>query len=79
MSTVEVGAGLLRFVGFAPTIRGALPPEHPIYALIGRVMVLTTHWEHLLDLIIWEIEGRPVVGGPQMDARPDRRCGLGGS
>jgi hypothetical protein len=33
------------------------PPEHPIYALVGRVASGWAHLEHALDLIIWDLAG----------------------
>ena len=31
------------------------PPDHPIYALIGRAASAWAHLEHTLDLIIWDL------------------------
>jgi len=33
------------------------PPDHPIYALVGRVASTWAHLEHTLDLIIWDLVG----------------------
>jgi hypothetical protein len=32
-----------------------LPPGHQVYALIGRVASEWSHFEHMLDLIIWSL------------------------
>jgi hypothetical protein len=40
-----------------PTVFVSLPPEHPFYALIGRVAAEGARLEHTLDLIIWELAG----------------------
>ena len=32
-----------------------LPPDHPFYALVGRVASEWSHLEHILDLTIWDL------------------------
>lgn len=51
--------------GVVPTveIHGPLPPDDPLYALIGRVVAEWAQLEHVLDLTIWELaEGRKDIG-----------------
>jgi hypothetical protein len=37
------------------SLHGPLPPNHPLYARIGRVASEWAHIEHILDLIIWKL------------------------
>jgi hypothetical protein len=37
----------------------SLPGDHPYYALIGRVAAEWTHFEHMLDEIIWNLAQIP--------------------
>ena len=39
-----------------------LPPDHPHYALVGRVASEWSHFEHALDLIIWDLASFNVGG-----------------
>ena len=41
----------------APTAHFTLPPDHPFYALVGRVAAEWSQLEHILDLTIWELMG----------------------
>ena len=46
------GAGQVQAVGAWLT---KLPANHPFYALVGRVASEWSHFEHTLDLIIWDL------------------------
>jgi hypothetical protein len=53
----------------------SLPGDHPYYALIGRVASEWTHFEHILDEIIWDIAEIPenialCITGQIMGATP---------
>jgi hypothetical protein len=37
------------------SLHAPLPPNHPLYARIGRVASEWAHIEHILDLIIWKL------------------------
>jgi hypothetical protein len=41
-----------------------LPEAHPLYADIGRVAAQWAHYEHILDLIIWDL----AATGPEKGA-----------
>lgn len=60
------GQGVVgRFAFNAPTARieihEPLPQDHPVYALVGRVASEWSHFEGVLDLIIWGLAG---LSGP---------------
>ena len=56
-------------------IRSSLPGDHHYYALIGRVASEWTHFEHILDEIIWDVSQIPedvalCITGQMMGATP---------
>ena len=56
VSTSAVAGIYAPIVTHPPAISIA-PPDHQIYALIGRVVSAWAHLEHTLDLIIWDLMG----------------------
>lgn len=49
---VITGAGQVHAVGTSLT---KLPADHSFYTLVGRVASEWSHFEHTLDLTIWEL------------------------
>lgn len=61
----RITLGPLRVEGRGPGLRvyADLPDGHPFYASIGLVASEWAHFEHALDLIIWDLAGIDPVRG----------------
>lgn len=55
--STSASAGIYTPIVEQPPVISIAPPEHPIYALIGRAASAWAHFEHVLDLIIWDLTG----------------------
>jgi hypothetical protein len=57
MHVATGSTGMFAMTGMQATlsVHGPLPPDHPLYARIGRVASEWAHIEHILDLIIWKL------------------------
>ena len=52
-------AGSYSLQGQDVPLRRSIPPDHPIYAQIGRVVAQAAHWEHLLARLVLDLQGVP--------------------
>jgi hypothetical protein len=50
-------AGPATFGEVRVTVHSPLPADHPFYAKVGHIASEWAHFEHILDLIIWEMAG----------------------
>ena len=55
--STSAAAGVHAHIVVQPPVISIAPPNHPIYALIGRAASAWAHFEHTLDLIIWDLLG----------------------
>src|SRR6476646_4634011 len=56
-ASTSADAGVHAPIVVQPPAITIAPPNHPIYALIGRAASAWAHLEHTLDLITWDLLG----------------------
>lgn len=69
MSSPDLPTVTVTLIPGTATVHYPLPADHPFYAIIGRVAAEWARFEHLLDLIIWELSGLDGATGAAITAQ----------